>query len=138
MIVNLVVDRSVWSLVLRRSQVEETHPCVQAFRTHIKQEDGVFLLGNILQELLDGVKNQRMFDNLVKILQPFPLLAVTRDTYMAASQLRNTCRSKGIQAGHVDCLIAAACIENGFPLLTTDRDFSYIANHSDLVVLSPD
>ena len=132
---NLVVDTSVWSLVLRRPQVEETHPFVQAFRTHINQEDGVFLIGNILQELLDGVKNQRTFDNLVRILQPFPLLAVTRDTYIAASQLRITCRSKGIQAGPVDCLIAAACLEHGFPLLTTDRDFSYIANHSDLVVL---
>jgi hypothetical protein len=91
------------------------------------------LIGNILQELLDGVKNQRMFDNLVKILQPFPLLDVTRVIHIAASQLPITCRSKAIQAGPVDCLIAAACLEHGFPLLTTDRDFSYIADQSDLV-----
>jgi len=133
--VNLVVDTSVWSLVLRRPHVEATHPFVQAFRFHINQENGIFLIGNILQELLDGVKNQRTFDNLVKILQPFPLLAVTRDTHISASLLRNTCRSKGIQSGPVDCLIAAACLEHGFPLLTTDCDFTYIVNHSDLVVL---
>ncbi|MDH5564249.1 MAG: PIN domain-containing protein, partial [Nitrospirota bacterium] len=54
--------------------------------------------------------------------------------HIAASQLRNTCRSKGVQAGPVDCVIAAACLEHGFPLLTADRDFSYIAKHSDLAV----
>jgi len=132
--VNLVVDTSVWSLVLRRPQVEEDNPFVQAFRFHINKEDGIFLIGNILQELLDGVKNQRTFENLVKILAPFPLLELTRHTHIAASQLRNTCRSKGVQAGPVDCLIAAACLEHGFPLLTADRDFSYIAKHSDLAI----
>lgn len=94
----------------------------------------MFLIGNILQELLDGVRTLHDFERLLKILKPFPLLDLTRDTYIAASQLRNTCRLKGVQAGPIDFLIAAACIEHGFPLLTADRDFSYIANHSNLEV----
>ena len=133
-IVNLVVDTSVWSLVLRRPQVEESNPFVQAFRSHIGEGDGLFLIGNILQELLDGVRIQRDFQRLLTLLEPFPLLELTRETYVAAAKLRNTCRTKGVQAGPIDFLIAAACMDHGFPLLTADRDFSHIANYSDLVV----
>ena len=132
---NLVVDTSVWSLVLRRPRVDESNEFVQAFRFHINQEDGVFLIGNILQELLDGVKSREHFHRLIKLLESFPLLVLNRETYIEAAQLRNACRSNGVQAGPVDFLIAAACISHGFPLLTADGDFSNIAQYSDLVVL---
>ena len=132
---NLVVDTSVWSLVLRRPQVKEDNAFVRAFRSHIEQGDGLFLIGNILQELLDGVKSDRDFHRLLTLLEPFPILELTRETYVTAAELRNTCRAKGINAGPIDFLIAAACLEHGFPLLTADRDFSYIATCSNLVVL---
>ncbi len=51
--------------------------------------------------------------------------------------LRSALRGKGIQAGPVDCLIAAVCIEQGFPLLTADRDFLRMSRDSELVVLPP-
>ena len=132
---NLVVDTSVWSLVLRRPRVEEENPYVQAFRFHVNQENGIFLIGNILQELLDGVKSREHFHRLITLLEPFPLLVLNRETYIEAAQLRNACRGKGVQASPVEFLIAAACISHGFPLLTTDRDFSNIARYSDLIVL---
>ena len=132
---NLVVDTSVWSLVLRRPRVDESHPLVRAFRAHVDAGDGLFLIGNILQELLDGLRSKKDFDRLKGLLEPFPLLALKRETYVSAAGLRQQCRWKGIQIGPIDCLIAAACIEHGFPLLTGDRDFWHIAKHSDLVVL---
>ena len=134
---NLVVDTSVWSLVLRRPRVDENNSYVQAFRHHVEHENALFLIGNILQELLDGVKTQQAFTTLNKLLTPFPLLDLTRDTYVYAAQLRNACRAKGIQAGPIDFLISAVCIEYGFPILTADHDFSNIAKHSELVVLEP-
>lgn len=135
---NLVVDTSVWSLVLRRPKVDEASPFVRAFRMHIEARDGVFLLGNILQELLDGLQSKKEFDRLVRLLDPFPLMPVERETYIASAKLRQHCRAKGVQAGAIDCLIAAACIERGYPLLTADRDFTHIAQHSELVVLQPE
>ncbi|MDE3118645.1 MAG: PIN domain-containing protein, partial [Nitrospirota bacterium] len=54
---------------------------------------------------------------------------------MAAAVLRQICRSQGIQVGAADCLIATACIQHGFPLLTADRDFLSIAQQSELAVL---
>ncbi|MDP6559474.1 MAG: PIN domain-containing protein [Candidatus Binatia bacterium] len=134
---NLVVDTSVWSLVLRRPRVDETNPFVQAFRAHIEAGDGIFLIGNILQELLDGMRSSKNCDRLLTLLDPFPLLELQRETYVAAARLKTLCRSKGIQAGTIDFLIAAACYEHGFPLLTSDRDFLNITKHSDLVTLPP-
>ena len=132
---NLLVDTSVWSLVLRRPRVEEGDPHVQAFRQHVESGNGLFLIGNILQELLDGLRSPKQFDHLVTLLEPYPLLELTRPTYVAAAQLRAACRVKGVNAGAIDFLIAAACCQYGFPLLTADQDFVHIARHCDLVTL---
>ncbi|MGA6827955.1 PIN domain-containing protein [Nitrospira sp. NS4] len=95
----------------------------------------MFLLGNILQELLDGLRSDKQFDRLIQLLEPFPLLDLDRSTYAAAANLRTACRPKGVLAGPIAFLIAAACCQHGYPLLTTDRDFSRIANHCNLVIL---
>ncbi|HKN87459.1 MAG TPA: PIN domain-containing protein [Nitrospiraceae bacterium] len=94
------------------------------------------MTGHVLQQLLDGLRNKQDFDRLQHILEPFPLVPLNRSAYIAAAQLRQRCRVNNVQAGPMDCLIAAACIEHGFPLLTADRDFTYIAKHSDLVILA--
>ena len=81
--VNLVVDTSVWSLVLRRPRLEEDHPLVRAFRRHVESGDGLFLIGNILQELLDGLR--KAIRSSSTFLGPYPLLELTRSTYVAAA-----------------------------------------------------
>lgn len=129
---NIVIDTSVWSLVLRRPLVDDEDPFVVAFRSSVRSGDGIHLLGQILQELLDGVASEKDFQKLVQSLQPFPLLETTRQTFISASDLRNRCRKKGVQASPVDFLIAAACIEKSYPLLTSDKDFARIAIHSEL------
>ncbi len=132
---NLVVDTSVWSLVLRRPRVDEDDPHVRAFRRHLESGDGLFLIGNILQELLDGLRSSKQFDRLLTLLEPYPLLELDRQTYAAAARLRASCRAKGVNAGPIDFLIASACCQHGFPLLTADKDFSRIAGHCDLITL---
>jgi len=135
--VNLVVDTSVWSLILRRPKIEEDNPFVQAFRHHLAAEDGFFILGNILQELLDGLRSPNQFQRLIRVMDPFPLLTLSRSTYVDAVGLKTHCSEKGIQGSPVDFLIACTCIEHGFPLLTADKDFLRISKHSELVVLPP-
>ena len=136
-VVNLVVDTSVWSLILRRPQVEVDNPFVRTFHRHLTVQDGLFLIGTILQELLDGLRSRRQFQRLKRSLEPFPLLVPNRTTHIEATPLRTASREKGIQAGPVHCLIAAVCIEQGFPLLTANRDFLRIAHDSELVILPP-
>jgi len=135
--VNLVVDTSVWSLVLRRPRVDARDPHVTEFLAHVEAGNAILLIGVILQELLGGVRTQRDFDRLRRALDPFPLVPLARDTYVQAAKLRNQCRRRGVQASGVDFLIAAACAAHGFPLLTADQDFTHIAEHSELVLLGP-
>jgi len=135
--VNIVIDTCVWSLVLRRRRRDFTDPWVRGFYACIERDDAIFLLGPILQELLDGLRSQGDFERLVEALSRFPLLDVGRQTYIFAARLRNDCRSKGIEVGLVDSLIAAACIEHGYPLLSADTDFVRIAKHCDLILLPP-
>lgn len=132
---NLVVDTSVWSLVLRRPRVNENDSHVRAFRWHLESGDGLFVVGNILQELLDGLRSTKQFDRLLTLMDPYPLLDLDRQTYVAAARLQSVCRSKGVNAGPIDFLIAAACSQHGFPLLTADKDFVRIAGYCDLVTL---
>ncbi|MDD5673962.1 MAG: PIN domain-containing protein [Chitinivibrionales bacterium] len=129
---NIVVDTSVWSLFLRREKRDESSPYLVKLRYHLEHEDGILLLGEILQELLDGVKHFSHFDLLVEYLGPFALIELTRSDYIEAARLKNHCRGKGIQASLIDFLIASACIARNFPLLTADKDFIHIARHSRL------
>ena len=132
---NLVVDTSVWSLVLRRPRVDEEDLHSRAFRWHLESGDGLFLTGNIVQELLDGLRSAKQFDRLLSLLEPYPLLELDRQTYVAAARLRTSCRAKGVNAGPIDFLIAAACCQHGYPLLTADKDFMRIARYCDLITL---
>jgi predicted nucleic acid-binding protein len=133
--VNVVVDTSVWSLVLRRPRVIEDDPHVRAFRWQLESGGGIFLVGNILEELLDGLRSTKQFDRLLTLMDPYPLLDPDRQTYVTAARLQSVCRSNGVNAGSIDFLIAAACCQHGFPLLTADKDFARIARHCDLFTL---
>ena len=134
---NLVVDTSVWSYYLRRPRVDESNPYVRAMRRHAEAGDASLLVGVILQELLSGVRSARDFDELLRALSAVPLVPMTRETYVSAARLTNACQRRGVQVGVVDALLAAACIEWGYPLLTADKDFLHIARHCELVLLPP-
>lgn len=132
---NLVVDTSVWSLLLKREKYDPENDYLKQLKVHLQREDCIFMIGIILQELLDGIKNDKYFDLTAQYLEPFQMIELCRKDYIDASRLRNHCRSRGIQAGSVDFLIASACINNNCPLLTADKDFENIARHSKLMLV---
>jgi predicted nucleic acid-binding protein len=133
--VNLLVDTSVWSLFLRRRKANQSAPHVRRLRSHLEGQDCIHLIGPVLQELLDGVREAKQFDVLNDYLEPFPLLDLTREDFVEASRLRNHCRSRGVQASPTDFVIAAACIRRNYPLLTADKDFEHISTHSELTLV---
>ena len=131
---NVIVDTSVWSLALRRLNSDLSPPAKKLTQL-IQEGEPIFLLGIILQELLCGLKSPKDFQRLLDSMMAFPLIEPTRENYVEAAQLKNQCAAKGIQAGTIDFLIAAICIEYGCLLLTTDGDFRAIARHSALKLL---
>jgi hypothetical protein len=56
--------------------------------------------------------------------------------HINVAELRNHCRRNGMQIGTIDALLAQLCIRHGLTMLTTDQDFSRIAEHCALKVWS--
>ena len=131
---SLVVDTSVWSLALRRGS-PSPDPQLVKLATALTQRQPIVLLGVILQEVLQGIRDESRFEALRSYLQAFPLLALDRADYVAAAQYWNLCKSNGVQVSTADIQIAAACIDHGCELLTCDQDFQHIAKHCPLRLL---
>ncbi len=129
---NIIVDTSVWSLVLRRAEPPVDPQAIRLAKL-IKQGQPILLLGVILQELLSGIKRETDFEMVKSHLEPFPILELQRDDYVSAAKLRNLCKANGVQASTIDFQIAATCIEHDCALLTCDNDFTHIAKHCPLV-----
>jgi len=131
---NVIVDTSIWSLALRRPP-DITNPQVEILRKMIQQGENIYLLGIILQEILQGVKRPKDFTRLKELLDAFPMLEITREHHIKAAELTNHLSKKGFQISTIDALIATAAIEYDCYLYTNDKDFHYIAKHSNLKLL---
>lgn len=118
---NVIVDTSVWSHVLRRSAGEE-----DTLRQDIEElirEGRVVMIGPIRQELLSGLRNEQQYINLRNGLRAFPDQPLEISDYEEAAICFNKCRAKGIQGSNTDFLICSIAIRNHFEIFTTDRDF---------------
>jgi predicted nucleic acid-binding protein len=122
----VLVDTTVWSLALRRDSPPDIRE-VSLLRELIERGETLWLTGSILQEVLQGFHDDRRSRRLVKLLEDFPLVELHRDDYVFAADIRNRCRSRGIQVGTIDAQIASATIQHNHVLLTTDEDFPRIA-----------
>jgi hypothetical protein len=132
--VRVLVDTSVWSRALRRRDGSTSREA-DVLRRLIEQGEDIYLLGIILQEVLQGIKRPDDFRTLRKYLDAFPLIALSRDDYVKAAALTNSLRRKGIQVSTVDALIASATIAHDCVLCTADRDSTHIARHAKLRLL---
>jgi len=128
----IFVDTSVWSLAFRRSnsaiQVKE----VLQLHELISQDAPLAVTGIVMQELLSGLREEAQFRRLQGLLANFPLVLASQTHHVLAAQIGNRCRQGGIVTSATDCLIAAICIANNSPLLTTDKDFEQMAVFCDL------
>ena len=127
----LFVDTSVWSLALRRDAPPD-HPAVARLGEALHRGEDVFSTGLVLQELLQGFRGPRDGEAIAARFAALPFLEPTRADHIAAAELRNTCRRRGVQAGTIDALLARLCIAHGLVMLSTDRDFAGIAEWTPL------
>lgn len=130
---SLFVDTSVWSLLLRRDAPAEM-PEVRALVRALEAGELVVTTGMVLQELLQGFAGPKAREQIVKRFAALPMLVPDREDYIAAAGLRNLSRSRGVQIGTIDALLAQLCVRHGLVLLTTDADFRPIARFCELRV----
>ena len=133
----VIIDTSVWSEALRRKK-NTINSSETIIRKIIEKDIEILLLGIILQEILSGISNEKLYNEIKKILDDFVYLKTTKNDYIYASELSNKCRSNGIKAGSIDYLIASTTIQNDLYLVTYDKDFVNISKYTDLKIFDID
>lgn len=128
-----LVDTSVWSESLRRkkSSMDSAETILSKL---ILNEYEIVIVGIVLQEILSGITDKKLFAEINTILADFPYIEATKQDYVFAAELRNLLKTKGVTAGSFDFLIAGLAIRNDLTLVTLDQDFTYIAKHTDLKI----
>lgn len=119
---SLLVDTSVWSLAFRRDG-QPGVPEVSALRVALQGAEQVFTTGLVLQEVLQGFAGPKNRDQLVERLSALAFLQPDKQDHIAAAEIRNVCRRRGIQIGTIDALLIQLCQRYELTLLTTDKDF---------------
>jgi hypothetical protein len=130
---SVLVDTSVWSLALRRDRPTDS-PEVAALLRALSGGDLVVTAGIILQELLQGFTPETVRTTIIEHFDSLPLITPDREDHIAAADLRNRCRTHGVQLGTIDALIAQLAVHHDHTLLTADRDFLHAAPHIGLRV----
>jgi predicted nucleic acid-binding protein len=130
----LLLDSSVW---IDRSRGAET----QATRYVDMHEDReeIALTGVVYQEVLQGARSERGFEQLREMLSAMLLLEPREwSTYEIAAILYRRARSAGLAVRKPnDCLIAAIALEHGALLVHNDRDFFALAQVEPALMIYP-
>jgi len=121
---SVLVDTSVWSLALRRTNA--AHPS-QSVLERLILDGRVAIIGPIRQEILSGVKVATQFSQLRTQLKAFPDTVLTTEDFEEAAGFFNSCRTRGIQGSNTDFLICAVAVRGKMSILTMDGDFQHYA-----------
>lgn len=127
----MLVDTSVWSLALRRDSPGDQAE-IAALRTALERGQMIVSTGLILQELLQGFAGPKARASIIERFTALPFVSPDRRDHIAAAELRNHCRRRGIQFGTIDALLAQLCIRHKLEMLTADRDFAHAARYCPL------
>jgi predicted nucleic acid-binding protein len=118
----VLVDTTVWSLMLRRRQGSPSAEARELEQLIREGEAGI--IGPVRQELLSGVKGARQFEKLRQHLRAFPDEELQTADYELAAQFFNRCRRRGIQGSNTDFLLCSVAARRQQSIFTTDRDFA--------------
>jgi len=134
----ILLDTSVLSRAFRRSRPgAEARRARSTLERLLAGDAALGLPGTVLQEVLSGIRSQKQFAQLERLLlSSFTIVHPTTADNVAAAALRNACLAKGVNVSGPDCLIAALAIAGDHHLVAADDDFRAIARHSTLKCLT--
>ena len=124
----VVVDTSVWIDFFRNPANQENGGLEEL----VRGRNRAAICGIILQEILQGIREQKSFELTRQRLLFLPFLEADREVHLLAAAIYRDLRKKGITVPSTDAAIAAVAIRYGFSLYTRDEHFSEIARHSSL------
>jgi hypothetical protein len=127
----IIVDSSVWIDHFNGIINKETNLIHELIF-----QNKVLLLPIILQEILQGIREDNLFVEIKKNFLAFDFIEYDQiEMSIEAAAIYRSVRKKGITVRKPnDCLIAAICIKNNISLLHKDKDFNQIAKHTSLQI----
>ena len=103
----------------------------------LASQEAVYTTGLVLQELLQGFRGPKARDAIVGRFAALPMIVPGRDDHIAAADIRNRCRRRGVQLESIAALFVRLCLRYDLAMLTTDRDFHHAARHVPLRIWIP-
>jgi len=134
----VLVDTSVWSLLLRRREQDLATGEQQVVDELLELIRGgrVVLIGPIRQELLSGISSARIFKKLKEALHPYSDIPIETRDYEEAAKLGNLLRANGLATTSIDMQICAIAIRYQIRIFTIDKNFSRYASIINLALHS--
>ena len=128
----LLIDTSVWIDFLRGTPSSEN----TYLKESLRQRELLFVAGIIVQEILQGIRDDSQHRRLSEYLLRFPRIETDFSDYVAAADMYRALRKKGITLeSPADCLIPALAIKADVFLLHKDFDFTAISTHFPLSIV---
>lgn len=131
----ILVDSSVWIDYFRGDLTPQTDCLDQLLSSD------VLLIGDlVLAEVLQGFISEHDFNQAKTLLTALPVVPLVGPAIVlqAARNFREL-RALGVTVRKtIDTLIATSCIENGYTLLYSDRDFDPFVEHLGLLSALPE
>lgn len=133
---HLLADSSAWSQAMRRDDPQRDAVGATLLEG-LRGRHTIIVTGVVLQEVLQGRRGPQRRPELIEQFRYLSSIAPSLDDHVAAADLRNHCRTNGVQVSTVDALLASLCIRHKLTMLTTDQDFDHIAQLTPLEVWQP-
>lgn len=126
----LIFDTSVWIDFLKNKRKPET----DLLTSYIEQDEQILLIPTILQEVLQGIREDKQYAHIKEIFTYITVLQIPPvQAAIGAAGLYRGLRKKGLTIRKSnDCLIAFYAIAFSTPLVHLDSDFELIRKHSKL------
>ncbi|WP_200237736.1 type II toxin-antitoxin system VapC family toxin [Thiohalocapsa halophila] len=121
-----LVDTSVWINFFRAGET----PAVRRLKTLLQTDADVCITAQILQEILQGTRDEAQFEKYLKYFSSQPMLHPRNPVgcAIAAARIYFDCRRRGLTVRSAnDCIIAQVALEHDAVLLHDDADFAQIA-----------
>ncbi len=127
----VLIDTTLWSLALRRRPTDLSALERTLFEewSRLVRTGEAALAGPIRQEILSGIRADKVCRGLQRNLSAFRYLEIEPPDYDRAAAFFNVCRSRGIAGGAIDLLLCAVASRNEVPIFTTDPNFTHYARH---------
>ncbi len=86
----------------------------------------IFITGPVITELILGIKTQKEKKRFAMCINALPKLQISDNDWIAAGNIGNSLRKKGVTIPLPDLIIYSIAIANDCALFTLDKHFEFI------------